>query len=351
MSKLNKFTLTLTEWENHINHKKNKILKNININNVLDTTNENVKFINIIKSLIKSRLFTISNVAFLFIKMLETTYIKPSIILHSVGIYYKDVYMNNVSNMIDESNINNTNTNDLVLESLLKLVVDLVVYFEIIININCLIIIKFLQNIYISSRQPKIFNRFQKLNNEAERSIKPSTLILLCLKFIRKIGVFKIEDKLIKLINDDPDDCNDSKRKLNIKLQKMQIDVRTKMRQMLDTFMLKIDSFFKIDKDDRIEIDESDDKNNIYKICISYITALIELFLNNFNILFDVLELYIIKDISNNDVSNNELPNNNELPSNNELPNKIQKLKYMKNTINNLLDVEFDDMKNLFVLQ
>uniref|UniRef100_A0A6C0EYF6 Uncharacterized protein n=1 Tax=viral metagenome TaxID=1070528 RepID=A0A6C0EYF6_9ZZZZ len=337
MSNLNKFTLTLTEWENHINHKKQKILKNININNVLDTTNENVKFINIIKSLMKSRLFTISNIAFLFIKMLETTYIKPSIILHSVGIYYKDVYMNNVSNMIDES-VNNTS--DLVLESLLKLVVDLVVYFEIIININCLIIIKFLQNIYISSRQPKIFNRFQKLNNEAERSIKPSTLILLCLKFIRKIGVFKIEDKLIKLINDDPDDKNDTKRKLNIKLQKMQNDVRIKMRQMLDTFMLKIDSFFEIDKDDRIEIDEFDDKNNIYKICIFYITALIELFLNNFNILFEVLELYIIKDISNNDVS-----------SNNELPNKIQKLKYMKNTINNLLDVEFDDMKNLFVLQ
>ena len=350
MSKLNKFTLTLTEWENHINHKKNKILKNININNILDTTNENVKFINIIKSLIKSRLFTISNVAFLFIKMLETTYIKPSIILHSVGIYYKDVYMNNVNNVIDDSNINNntnTNSNDLILESLLKFVVDLVVYFEIIININCLIIIKFLQNIYISSRQPKIFNRFQKLNHEAERSIKPSTLILLCLKFIRKIGVFKIEDKLIKLINDDPDDCNDSKRKLNIKLQKMQNDVRTKMRHMLDTFMLKIDSFFEIDKDDRIEIDESDDKNNIYKICISYITALIELFLNNFNILFEVLELYIIKDISNNDVSNNDVSS----VSSNELPNKIQKLKYMKNTINNLLDVEFDDMKNLFVLQ
>ena len=127
----------------------------------------------------------------------------------------------------------------------------------------------------------------------------------------------------------------------------MQNDVRTKMRKMLDTFMLKIDSFFEIDKDDRIEIDESDDKNNIYKICISYITALIELFLNNFNILFEVLELYIIKDISNNDVSNNDVSS----VSSNELPNKIQKLKYMKNTINNLLDVEFDDMKNLFVLQ
>ena len=33
------------------------------------------------------------------------------------------------------------------------------------------------------------------------------------------------------------------------------------------------------------------------------------------------------------------------------LENKIQKLKIMKKTIKNLLDIEFDDMKQLFVIE
>ena len=90
--------------------------------------------------------------------------------------------------------------------------------------------------------------------------------------------------------------------------------------------MLDITNFFLIDK---TKVFHNLD-NNIYTICSKYILNNVELIFNNFENIFNILELHLLKSLNIDE-------------------NKKKKLSYLKNVIKNLVDIEIDNIKKLFI--
>ena len=69
------------------------------------------------------------------------------------------------------------------------------------------------------------------------------------------------------------------------------------MKLILDTFMLKINKSLLIIENNNIDNTQLDNKTivneNIYLICSKYIISIVELFYNNFNYLFNILESFL----------------------------------------------------------
>jgi len=340
----NKFNLT--DWSNYIDYKKLLIIKKIDSTNYLDDSIENMKFIKILKSIIESRIFDISHISFLSIKLLEYTYIKSEII--------NDAFEINNSNT-DSSNTNN-NDNDNNIKIILKIIVDFIVYIEITLNLHCILIVYFLKNIKHKnennnkndSRYPKILNVFNKFNdsidnttidnttidNHNELYINPSTLILLLLKLTNKLFIPNLENDKTNII------------KLHINYIKSQKQSSIKFKIYLDTFIIKLTTYFfkQNDINDNVNNDKNNDVNNtdnIYKICIEYINLIIDLLFNQFNNLFDILETYLIISINNNEKEDINKDKINK--------DKINNLNNIKNGIKKLLDTQINSIRELFI--
>jgi len=333
----NKFNLT--DWSNYIDYKKLLIIKKIDSTNYLDDSIENIKFIKILKSIIESRIFDISHISFLSIKLLEYTYIKSEII--------NDAFEINNSNTDSSNTNNNDNDNDNNIKIILKIIVDFIVYIEITLNLHCILIVYFLKNIKHknknNSRYPKILNVFNKFNdaidnttinntninnttidNHNELYINPSTLILLLLKLTNKLFIPNLENDKTNII------------KLHINYIKSQKQSSIKFKMYLDTFIIKLTTYFFKQNDENDVNNDVNNTNNIYKICIEYINLIIDLLFNQFNNLFDILETYLIISI-----------NNNEKEDINK--DKINNLNNIKNGIKKLLDTQINSIRELFI--
>ena len=105
--------------------------------------------------------------------------------------------------------------------------------------------------------------------------------------------------------------------------KKTYINKKTKI--YLDNFMLDITNFFLIDK---TKVFNNVEKN-IYIICSNYILNNIELIFTNFENIFSILEYQLLKSVNINE-------------------KKIKTLSYLRNVIKNLVDIEIDNIKNLF---
>ena len=324
----NKFNLT--DWSNYIDYKKLLIIKKIDSTNYLDDSIENIKFIKILKSIIESRIFDISHISFLSIKLLEYTYIKSEII--------NDAFEINNSNT-DGSNTNNDDNN---IKIILKIIVDFIVYIEITLNLHCILIVYFLKNIKHKnendSRYPKILNVFNKFNdsidnttidNHNELYINPSTLILLLLKLTNKLFIPNLENDKTNII------------KLHINYIKSQKQSSIKFKMYLDTFIIKLTTYFFKQNDENDVNDDINNTDNIYKICIEYINLIIDLLFNQFNNLFDILETYLIISINNNEKEDINKDKTNK--------DKINNLNNIKNGIKKLLDTQINSIRELFI--
>lgn len=283
--------LTLSEWNTYITYKKTYILNTILKPTSLENSEEYKSFIKTFQTIINYKIFNISHILFLVIKLLEDSYLDSSVVNRII----------NNDTTINPTTINDTpdTTN---LKTIIQILIENVIYIDISLNIHCVLIVYFLKKLKnISNTSRNEFDKFDTFDT-FDNHIKPSTLILLFLKLIHKIDY---------TLNPIPI--------LNIKKT-----VSIKMKQYLDTFMIDINETF-----------INYNVESIYKICTTYIFSIIDLLYNElFYNIFNVLDTYILTHINKKDSF--------------DLDKYCVHMKYIKTTIKTLLDIEITNIKEHF---
>ena len=296
--------LTLIEWNTYITYKKTYILNTILKPTSLENSEEYKSFIKTFQTIINYKIFNISHILFLVIKLLEDSYLDSSVVNRII----------NNDTTINPTTINPTTINDTPdttnLKTIIQILIENVIYIDISLNIHCVLIVYFLKKLEnISNTSRNMFNKFDAFD-AFDNHIKPSTLILLFLKLIHKIDYtinpISIPNPISILI-------------LNIKKT-----VSIKMKQYLDTFMIDINQTF-----------INYNVESIYKICTTYIFLIIDLLYNElFYNIFNVLDTYILTHINKKDSF--------------DLDKYCVHMKYIKTTIKTLLDIEITNIKERF---
>jgi len=348
-------TLNLNDWNKYIYDKKLKFINDIDQSNILDTSQDSFKFNDNLKDIIKINIFNISYIAFMTFKFLETSFIPSEIILNVIKIYSEDEMY---SLLIKNRKFLKINNNNYKLDNhkyfknlkfIINCIIEFVIKLEVCLNIQCLLFTDFIHKIHLNSKvnnndcnndcnnddnsnlynnnlEPRIFKLFIKSNKNITLNVKPSSQILLFLKLINKLSLHTYEsDDFINFLNEIKynDELHDTSN-YNIYINKKNY-INKKTLLYLDHFMLDITNFFLIDKTKAFNILD----NNIYNICSKYILNNVELIFNNFENIFNILELHLLKSLNIDE-------------------NKTKKLSYLRNVIKNLIDVEIDNIKKLF---
>jgi len=349
--------VTFNEWKNHIDYKKSVIIQKYNEStksnvsnasnasrptyNCLDNSKENKEFNNIFDSIIKTNSFDLSYISFKAIELLSSVFIDTHIIRNALDIKQtekeieKKQEQEQTQTQTQEQEIGSEscNKNTLInkqeqdLQNIIKLIIELTVNIEIMLNIHYMLIKIFINKHTISNetRDDKHetinIDKLVIIDTINNSNILPSTLILLFLKLINKLGCMHLANEII--IFEQLQINNNNNNTSNIKKQNIEISLQ--MKCLLDTFILKIAKYFDNVNNNVNNINIIN--NNIYSICSSYIVSIFDLFLYKFDNIFDILETYIIK----------SKPNITE-------PDLI-KLKDIRNQIKSLLEIEFTNMK------
>ena len=307
-------------WQNHIDAKKKYIIEQIDNSHNLDKSSSNKKFIEILKNIINCKIFNVSQFAFLAIKLLvDSCFINSQIVLDIL----KD--NDNEDNEDNEDNIENSQTN---LNNILKIIIDFVIQIEISLNYHCILIIHFLNKVNKNELQPNVFNFFNKLDNDISESIKSSTIILLFLKFVRKLVCYT---QTYNKTNTMLDTINSNSTQFNIKRLSL---LSKNIKMYLDTFMININNYFYNNTNTNINTNTNTNNKNIYSICIDYIISIVEDLYNEFNYLFNILEACIIANYKINNIEFTE--------------DKKKELENIKGEINILILIEINKCKELF---
>ena len=272
-------SITFNEWVNYINLRKILLLKQIDRTSILDTSNETTIFNTNLKKIFSMDIFNLSRISYLAFSFL-------------------DIYIDNQLQSILEKNaipiINyDFNKQSISTQSVLEVVINLIVHIEFILNLHFFIIIyiirqnkttnkEFIQNNTTNFRKPKILFKLEKICNDIETLIKPSTTILLLLKINHKLCniLDMIDNKL--LMNEIPFFITQIK------------ELNNKISFLLDGFILAIANNT-ICQNKKTQTPE----NNIidrYELCINYICDLANILYKYFDIGFDTLIKYIIKE-------------------------------------------------------
>ena len=296
--------INIIEWQNYIDYKKKVIIENINNTIDLDNSEDNIKFINILKSIINIKIFNVSKFSFLALNLLFTaSFINPIILLDIINQDYSYSFTNiknNIKNENENENENNTNYNNI--KNILIIIIDFVVQIEISLNYNCILLSHFINKANFDSLQNEkvfnVFNVFNDINKNINESINPSTLILLFLKFLQKILGNLKTNIFDKILNIEKENKSNVIIKSNVRSNVNNIlKTNINMKLILDTFMLKMNKSLLIIANNNIDNKQLDNKTivneNIYLICSKYIISIVELFYNNFNYLFNILESFL----------------------------------------------------------
>lgn len=338
--------ITIDEWQQYIDYKKKLIIENINNTDDLDNSKDNIKFITILKSIINLKIFNISKFSYSAINLLIiSSFINPVILYNIIK---DDKITKNFEGTYTESNLDtniNTNINtNTTLTNILKIIIDFLVQIEISLNYHCILIIHFINKLQqqVHTQQqlqqqphPQVFNSFSKIDKTITESIKPSTLILLFIKFLQKLGGGQKYNIFNKLLLFEKTNKSVITKKQNIKEL---LQTNTNMKASLDTFIININKYF-INTSKKIDTPDTILNNNIYSICTNYIISIVELFYNNFNILFSILEHYILLNITETMKDTNNLL---------EYENKKQELETIKISIKQLINDEIKLCKEVF---
>lgn len=342
--------LTIIDWNKYIYKKKLELLDTINNTDKLHNTEDSFKFNDVLKKhLIKINIFNMSYITFMMLKFLETSFIPSEIILNVIEIYSDDEL--NRLLLINRKSIKNTNINYKlenykyikILKYIISIIIDFVVKTELALNIQCLLMTHFIDKIHktkttsteentteentieentIESKTNNksiIFRIFSNINKDIVTNIKSSTLILLFLKLVGKFNTTYDETNL-QLFIDEYYNTN------YITFINKKHNINKKTNLYLDTFMLDITKYFLIDNNNINNIINPD----IYVICNKYILNNLELIFNNFENIYNVLETHLLQSININET-------------------KKVKLTYLKNVITNIVDIEIDKIKKLFI--
>ena len=346
--------LDINDWNNYIYKKKQELINEIEKNNTLDNSTSTFIFNDILKDVIKINIVNISYIAFMLLKFMEGTFIPSYLLLNVINVYSDgklyDIIIKEKMEISKMNEFNKQNNKELIkidgykyiniLKLIINIIIDFIVKTEVCLNINCLLMVYFIDKInnkhniknnknknnndnnndYLINLiyKPKIFNLFTRTHKQIITHIKSSTLILLFLKFIRKIGIDNVNTKLlINYINDDENNINNSyKTYMNHKK-----NINKKTKEYLDLFMIEITNYL----EDTIYVNTP----NVYSICSNYIINNIELMFSNFENIYSILETHLLSSVTIN-------------------KEKEKKLFYLKTVIKNLCDIEFDNVKKLF---
>ena len=354
--------LTVTDWNNYIYKKKLEFIENINNTSSTDTINnlnhtpDSVKFNDILKNhILRINIFNMTYITFMMLKFLETSFIPSEIILNVIEIYNDDELHRML--LINRKIIKQINNNYKlenykyikILKYIITTIIDFVVKTELALNIQCLLMTHFIDKIHTNTTntpnpeesatntKSAIFKVFNTINTDVITSIKSSTLILLFLKLVGKFNTTYDETNLLYFINEYYDT-----NFITFINKKNTINKKTNM--YLDTFMLDITKYFVINNNNNNNNNSNSNNNNnsnnsnnsnifnpdIYVICNKYILNNIELIFNNFENIYTILETHLFQSI-------------------NITENKKVKLSYLKNVIKNIVDIEIDNIKKLFI--
>jgi hypothetical protein len=352
--------LTVIDWNKYIYKKKLELIDTIdNIDNIdttdkLNNTPDSFKFNDVLKNhIVKINIFNMSYITFMMLKFLETSFIPSEIILNVIEIYNDDELHRLL--LINRKIIKNTNINYKletykyikILKYIITTIIDFVVKTELALNIQCLLMSHFIDKIHNNktnvtgvnttegnttegnttegtttkstiNNKSFIFRIFSNINKDIVTNIKSSTLILLFLKLVDKFNTTYDDTNLLYFTNEYYN--TNFTTFIN---KKHNINKKTKL--YLDTFMLDITKYFLIDNNIHNIINP-----DIYIICNKYILNNIELIFNNFENIYAVLESHLLQSININE-------------------NKKVKLSYLKNVITNIVDIEIDKIKKLFI--
>ena len=281
-------TLSYEIWQSYIDKQKLNIITNISSSNYLENTTDNLQFISIIKALVNCNLFNVSNIAFSLLKLLENTYIDSNILCKSISINKRELNNNNI--YLDT------------LKKYLNLIIDNVVYIELSLNIHFIIIINYLQKLHkpkdntsIIITTPQAFHIFEKINNDATNAIKPSSLILLFLKLIRKLGKFHMNS----LENNSNNIMKNNTIYKNNKYTKNTKETSNNLKHTLDKFIVNINNFYESKDYKDIVLECPLDttlrvsQSLITSICQNHIAFIVKILFNEINTLFDILIIHL----------------------------------------------------------
>lgn len=337
--------LDINEWNTFINKKKKAIINNIEKNNTFDKSKESLIFNSILKEVSTINIFNLSYIVFMLLKLLETSVIPSYIILNIINVYTDakmyEIIINNrteIRNKNEKNEKENKNKETIdtydyfnVLKLILNIIIEFVVKIELSLNIQCILMIHFIDNLNTKNKhnntiynKPKFFNLFNRTHKIATTYIKSSTLILLFFKFIRKLSIDKYDsDVVIKYININTKNTSQT-NELNmnyINYMVIKKEINKKTKGYLDTFMIDITHYL----EDTLYINNS----NIYIICSNYIINNIKLIIEHFLSIIKILEIHLL--------------NSNTITT--DKKNKIGNLKIV---LHNLIDIEFNNVKLLF---
>ena len=361
----------VNKWNNYIYNKKIELIDDIeNTNNTLDTSKSSTIFNDILKDMININIFNISYISFMLLKFLETSFIPTEVILNVINIYSDaklcEIIISQRIEINKQNELNRLNNQPIkmidtikyvnVLKLIINILVEFVVKTELCLNIKCLLMLHFIEKYNTNNNnntnnntnnnsnnnidKPKVFNLFIKPHKLAITHIKSSTLILLFLKLIRKIGIEKYDSTVfinyIENINN-----NNNKNENNTNIEKnnnishnyieyvnKKIKINKKTKEYLDTFMIDITNYL----DNYNTLNNTNNKPipfSIYKICSDYIINNSEIIISYFKNIYFILEQHLVN-------------------SNTITKEKKQKLYYLKNVVKNLCDIEYDNIKKLF---
>ena len=372
---MNETLFDITKWDNYIYTKKLELIDDIEQSNtILDKSISSTIFNDILKDIININIFNISYISFMLLKFLELSFIPTEIILNVINIYSDDklyeIIIKQQIEMTKKNDYNRQNNKTIeivdtinyinILKFILNIIIEFVVKTELCLNLKCLLMLHFIEkyntkfnnntkiNTKINIYKPKVFNLFIRPHKIATTHIKSSTLILLFLKLIRKIGIEKYDNTLFinyieNKTNSNNENCNNETTNISnnyVEYVTNKLKINKKTKEYLDTFMIEITNYLDNNKTTTTlstsptlptlpTLHTLPTPISIYTICSNYI-------INNSNSLFNYFEnIYFILE--------QHLLNSNTITK-----EKKQKLYYLKNVIKNLCSIEADNIKKLF---
>ena len=307
-----KLAITYNDWNNYIKIKKTKLLRQLDNTSYLDNSNESKIFITILKAIFNMDMFNMSRISYLAFSFLDI-YINSyliNILQNDKHIYH----ITNISSLNDKQINNNT-------KIILQFIINLIIQIEFILNLHLFIIIYIIyQNTELSQHnknitnnedkansipgtfmfsKPKILYKVEKICDDIQSSIKPSTTILLLLKINRKLcNILDVFDTSLLL-----------KESGLIKNAK---ELNSKINNLLDAFILAIAKNTKCQNTTSTSTNAKANNNIMierYELCINYVLDLANILYMYFDIAFETFIKYLKLENTSNDNSHTRFDN------------------------------------------
>lgn len=292
----NTLVISYNDWYNYIKINKIKILKNIDSSSFLDGSKTNKIFTNLLQGLFNTDVFDISRVSYLAFSFLDLY----------INSYLTDIIRQNKSKPVTIINISSTNVSspaasstNTQIHNILYFIINLVIHIELTLNLHLFMLIYLLKKQEQNSLKcnpdtntpqykfikPKILLKFEKIYNDIELNIEPSSILLLLLKINYKISnIFDYLDNDIILNEKDP-----SKNTSIITKNK---EITNKINKLLDSFILSIENIYRHTQSEPQSSTQSNTYEK-YSICINYMLDFATLAYSYFDLGFEILVKYL----------------------------------------------------------